>query len=335
MFVTVAICTWNRAELLKRCLHRFADLRVPPGVDWELLVINNNCTDHTDQVIAECRAAVPLVRVWEPQPGKSFALNTAIGKARGELILWTDDDVLVDPAWLERYVDAARQYPEIDFFGGAIKPVFESPPPRWIETAWRWISGAYAEIDLGDEVVPLDRKVHAFGANFAIRTDVQRRYAYDTRLGRVGANEIRCEESDLQWRMLENGLQGMWVPQANVEHMIPADRLTHDYVRGWQIGIGESIGIMKNEGFRSRPDWAWRVVLLHTRLNAARIRYLVSRHVLSSGNWGKYYARVGFLQGRLRRLHRIPAEWAARTRPVAAAPRVSAPASAAKQVATR
>ena len=305
MFVTVAICTWNRAALLNQCLQQMTQLKIPDGVQWELVVVNNNCTDTTDSVLGRWASKLPLVRVLERRQGKSHALNAAIERARGDLILWTDDDVLVDPLWLTQHVAAAREMPEASFFGGPIRPRFENRPPAWIDEAWEYISGTFAELELGDQNLRFDDRTHAFGANFAIRGDVQRSYRYDTRLGRVGESDIRCEETELQCRMMNDGHQGYWVPCASVDHIIPDERLTHDYVRAWQVGIGESIGILKNEGAESRSSWAWRKLLLHSRLQTAALHYVIARHLMPSDRWGKYYARIGFLQGRIRRLNRI------------------------------
>ena len=305
MNITIAICTWNRSSLLTRCLERLTQLSIPRGVRWEVIVVNNCCTDDTDTVLSEFSDRLPLVRIMERRQGKSHALNAAIRRAQGDLILWTDDDVLVERDWLGSYFDASRKMPEAAFFGGPIRPKFENNPPDWIHEAWQHISGAYAELELGDQSLKFDERTHAFGANFAIRTTIQRQYEYDTRLGRVGDNDIRCEETELQCRMMKDGHNGFWVPNAKVEHIIPDDRLTHDYVRAWQVGIGESIGILKNEGSESRGQWAWRMFLLNSRLQTASANYLIRRHLMRSSQWGKYYSRIGFLKGRIRRLNQV------------------------------
>src|SRR4051794_35896246 len=103
MNVTVAICTWNRAGLLDQTLSEMGRLRIPSGLEWELIVVNNNCTDPTDEVIARHTGRLPIRRVSEPRPGQSNARNAAVRVARGDYIVWTDDDVLVDPLWLAAY----------------------------------------------------------------------------------------------------------------------------------------------------------------------------------------------------------------------------------------
>src|SRR4051794_24769648 len=144
MRVTVAICTWNRARSLDRTLKAFAGLRIPAGVTWELLVVNNNSTDDTDQVIAAHAAALPVRGLTEKRPGKSYAANAAIAAATGELILWTDDDVLVDPEFLAAYVTAANERPDAAFFGGTVEPLFEGSTPPWIERHVEFLSEVYA-----------------------------------------------------------------------------------------------------------------------------------------------------------------------------------------------
>src|SRR5438105_3257885 len=106
MQVTVAICTWNRARLLDQTLTRMRELAVPTGLSWELLVVNNNCTDDTDAIIAKHADALPIRRLLETKQGLSNARNCALENMRGELLIWTDDDVLVDEGWLRAYVDA-------------------------------------------------------------------------------------------------------------------------------------------------------------------------------------------------------------------------------------
>src|SRR5437899_2703201 len=103
MRVTVVICTWNRARLLDRTLTAMRRLRIPEATQWELLVVNNNCTDDTDEVIEKHLTHLPIRRLVEPEQGHSNARNRALTVATGDLILWTDDDVEVDPEWLLAY----------------------------------------------------------------------------------------------------------------------------------------------------------------------------------------------------------------------------------------
>jgi glucosyl-dolichyl phosphate glucuronosyltransferase len=129
--VTVAICTWNRDHLLRQTLEEMTRLAVPAGLVWELLVVNNNCTDDTDGVIAAFAKRLPIRRLFESQPGLSHARNRAIAEAAGDYVVWTDDDVLVSPEWLAAYARAFARRPDAAVFGGPVAPWFPTtPPPR-------------------------------------------------------------------------------------------------------------------------------------------------------------------------------------------------------------
>jgi glycosyltransferase involved in cell wall biosynthesis len=223
VLITVAICTFNRAESLRRTLDSLVAMRVPGDVPWEMVVVNNNSTDHTDDVISEYVGRLPVRREFEPRTGKSNALNRAIDVARGDYILWTDDDVLVDPGWLTAYVEAFRRWPEAAVFGGRITPRYDPPPAKWLIQSETVLVGPYAIRDFGDQAQPLcakDEDRFPFGANWAMRAIEQRAFRYDPNLGPV-PNRIRNqEESDLIYRVLKSGATGYWIPEARVEHCI-------------------------------------------------------------------------------------------------------------------
>ena len=124
-------------------------LTLPPGLDWELVVVNNNSPDDTDRVIAAHTGQLPIVRVFEGKQGHCHARNAAVAAARGDFLVWTDDDVLVPPDWLTHYLDAAARHPEAAVFGGPVRPWFAVTPPAGSPTTWRgwapagrwWITG--------------------------------------------------------------------------------------------------------------------------------------------------------------------------------------------------
>src|SRR5947207_1258016 len=122
MLITVAICTFNRAESLRRTLDSLVGMRLPEKLDWEVVVVNNNCTDSTDEVISVFAERLPIRRTFEPQQGHTMARNRAVKEARGEYIVWTDDDVIVAREWLAAYAEAFHQWPEAAVFGGPIIP---------------------------------------------------------------------------------------------------------------------------------------------------------------------------------------------------------------------
>lgn len=144
MDCTVAICTRNRAASLARTLAGLRRLIVPTGLKWELLIIDNGSFDTTREVLDGARLQLPIRRVLEPSLGLSHARNRALENARGELILWTDDDVIVGPRWLVEHVEGARNFPSAAFFGGPIAPRFVAAPPRWLRRNLKEFGGVFA-----------------------------------------------------------------------------------------------------------------------------------------------------------------------------------------------
>jgi glycosyltransferase involved in cell wall biosynthesis len=277
MFVSVAICTWNRAGLLDQSLTSMHNLQIPPQTDWELIIVNNNCTDTTDDVISKHEAILPIRRLFEPQQGKTYALNLASQAAKGEYIIWTDDDVLIDPDWIAFYVEAFKQWPESSIFGGPVKPFLVGNPPRWLMDALviSRVGDVYAAIDFGQEPIRLNRGQEPYGVNWAVRTKEQRKYLYDTTLGPDKGSKIGYEETDVIQRMFADGLEGRWVPNAWVTHYIPENRQTIKYIRKYHTGLGERKAL-QIYGNNKCPSFEEKTILIKIMIKS-RLKYWIYR----------------------------------------------------------
>jgi len=307
MRVTVAICTWNRSALLRQALHHLALAAPPPGVEHEVVVVNNNCTDDTDEVIAAFGGRLPVRRLFEPRPGQSNARNAAVREARGDYILWTDDDVLVDAGWIAGYAAAFERWPDAVLFGGPITPWFAEPPPKWLERAWPEVSSAFATRDLGPEPLRFDgRRLIPYGANFAVRLAEQRLFPYDPELGLRPGGSLRGEERSVVQQLLARGHDGWWVPEARVRHFIPAQRMTTRYVRDYFMGEGEYQARTKPPGgpdaegpmLFGKPRRAWR------RAVAAEVRYRWTRLFFPPEVWVPYLLSASRAWGSMRPVRR-------------------------------
>ena len=246
MLITVAICTFNRAESLRLTLNSLLTMRVPCDISWEILIVNNNSTDHTDEVISEYIGRLPVRREFEPDSGKSNALNRATDVSKGDYIVWIDDDVLVDAGLLAAYTAAFRRWPEAAVFGGRIKPKYETPVEQWVIESEAVLGGPYAIRDFGEHVLPLsadDEDHFPYGANWAIRAVEQRAFRYDPELGPL-PNRIRNqEETELTHQLLKSGATGYWIPDAIVEHCIGRDRQTVRYIADYYESWGETLAL--------------------------------------------------------------------------------------------
>ena len=262
MLVTVAICTWNRAKLLDQTLAEMQKLVIPDGVEWELLVVNNNSTDETDEVISRYANTLPIVRLFEPKAGKSYAANLALEHVSGELLVWTDDDVLVSPEWLSAYASAARRWPAASFFAGAIEPWFENEPPCWVKRNIRRLRCVYVIADLGDVERGIAPEDGVYGANLAFRANVAKQYPLNPSLGRIRDELIGADDTDVVRRVTSAGMHGVVVPSARVRHFVPASRLNRRYVWNWFRGAGRNLvlcgGISASKTVFGVPRWAAR-----------------------------------------------------------------------------
>jgi glycosyltransferase involved in cell wall biosynthesis len=305
VLVTVAICTRNRSRALERTLRSLAAVVLSPSLSWEVLVIDNGSSDDTANVVRSLAQLLPLRPVVESRIGLSHARNAAIGEARGDYILWIDDDVLVDVDWLRAYHDAFREWPDLAFFGGPIVPTFEGTPPRWLRSALPNVGNAYAARDLGPAPVVLTRDTLPFGANFAVRTDEQRRYPFDPELGRRGTALLAGEEWAVLEAMIAGGASGRWVPGARVQHVIPVERQSVRYLRRYYVENGMSLALTRSASgeptLLGRPRWAWREAVLQ------ELAYRARRAYANADVWSVHLRRASVAWGLLRspmRAHR-------------------------------
>jgi len=283
MRIQVVICTWNRAALLAQTLEQLRRLQCPTGVEWQLLVVNNNSSDSTSDVLESFGGQLPLRWVFEPEPGLSNARNRAILETTADYLIWTDDDVLVAPDWLDAYVAAFREHPDAAFFGGPVDPWFDGTPPRWLSRNLDQISIAFALRQFGDSIFRFDESRMPFGANCAFKHDVLRHFQYNPRLGRGPGNNVSGEDTQIMREMMAAGFTGWWVPRAKVRHFIPRERQSVRYLRRIFRGDGElsalsldGTGVPRVFG---RPRWLLREALL------AEGRYRWSRATAAPDVW--------------------------------------------------
>lgn len=223
--VTVAIPTYNRADFLRQTLAGLVEQQFPRD-HFEILVIDNNSTDHTHAVVGEFAAARPAPRyIREEKQGLDHARNRAITEARGEIVVFGDDDILMKPDWLAQIAvpmlaDPARL---IGAVGGEVIPVFPDGLPEWVR---EWHSPLAFRPDLG----PLDAKHSPMGANLAFPAWVFKKLGpFHTALDRAADNYFSGGDSEMIRRVRAAGLEVWFAPAAAVQHQMPASRTTFRY----------------------------------------------------------------------------------------------------------
>jgi glycosyltransferase involved in cell wall biosynthesis len=239
MIVSVILCSYNRCGSLATALESIAASKLPDSMDWEVLVIDNNSSDKTREVAQGFCQRFPnrFHYFFEPRQGKSFALNTGIQAARGEVLAFTDDDVIVEPTWLFEISEPLRGE-EWAGAGGRIRPARKFTPPKWLNLEGEFeMGGQLVLFDRGDASIELS--VPPFGANMAFRSAIFKEYGgFRTDLGPEGTAQIRGEDTEFCERLTKAGCRMYYVPSAIVYHEIPEYRLKKSFFLPWWIGKG-------------------------------------------------------------------------------------------------
>jgi len=277
--ITVILCTYNRCGSLAKTLNSLAALTLPESVEWEVLVVDNNSSDETREVVEKnfcSRYSGHFRYVFERQPGKSHALNTGIREARGDILAFTDDDVTVEPTWLQN-LTVALHNSEWAGAGGRVVAEWACSPPRWLS-----LEGPYA---LGDTLALFDRGHEAreisenpFGANMAFRKVMFEKYGgFRTDLGPRAESQDpqKSEDAEFGRRLLLAGERLRYEPSAVVHHWVPENRLQKKYFLEWWFDKGRSD--IRKSGIRPDSNCYWGIPLnLFRQMIVSTLRWMVA-----------------------------------------------------------
>ena len=232
MLVTVAICTFNpRPELLRRALDAIA-----PQLDdaAELVLVDNNSTPPVGDVLD--LSVYPLRVVDQPVPGLTAAREAAIEAARGELIVFVDDDNILGDGYVATARAAFEADAELSMLGGAILPEYQDEPPAWLAEFEGWL--AIRRLEPGFEAAttaPPYTELFPIGAGLAVRRDVAVAYLADCATsgeiqGRRGQALSSGEDVDMALFALSTGKKLMVTSDLRLTHVIPPGRVTPEYL---------------------------------------------------------------------------------------------------------
>ncbi len=240
MHLTIVICTYNRAILLRKTLESLNQTNRPSGFEVEILVIANACTDNTKEILDSYKADasdkgwLPLRWEEESNPGKSFALNYAISKITTPVIVFVDDDHRVSENWLVVVCRALQEYPEIPCFCGRILPDWNGKEPAWVHDNGQFRIRPYPvpNFDLGNEPLELNLGMYIpGGGNLFLRRSVFDRIGlFSEQLGPMKHNLNGGEDVDFVVRAIKRGERFLYVPDAVQYHYVDYDRLTLQYL---------------------------------------------------------------------------------------------------------
>jgi glycosyltransferase involved in cell wall biosynthesis len=261
---SVVICTRNpRLDYLSRALMALKEQGLPM-IEWELLLIDNASQNPLQNLVdLSWHPTVRIVR--EPEPGLTPARLRAIAEVQSELIIFIDDDNVLDRSYLSESMRIAQQFPCLGAWGGQLLPEFEIPPAPGLEDL---LGGLALREFQQARWSNYDSSTLPYGAGLCVRASVADRYAEIAVSDLIRRSLDRREGSlmgggdlDLAMNSYQLGMGTGLFPQLKLLHLIPKHRVESDYL--YRICVGGTYAYhlvnflhfgQKSQARTSRPD---------------------------------------------------------------------------------
>ena len=247
IYLTILLCTYNRAKLLNPLLEQLVKQIVDlKRNDIEILLIDNNSTDETKNVVFEFIKRSQFLKYdFEPKQGLAKARNSGIKLASGKIIIFIDDDIVLGEGWLNEILNSLQKYP-YKAFGGKVIPLWEKDKPSYInlEGFFSLSQKIFPSHDNGTEerLYPLSKEeTNPIGANMWIYKELFEKYGdFREDLGRVGYGGIPCEDTEFCSRLLKKKEPIFYYPKSFVYHPVSIYRMSKEFIKSWHYRNGIS-----------------------------------------------------------------------------------------------
>jgi GT2 family glycosyltransferase len=245
--IAVIIPTYNHPAQLIRAVTSLQEQVIS---DIQVIVVDNSDNDILRSKIETFNrsAKFKVAYLQEPRLGLHYARHAGARYATAGLLVFSDDDATFDPGWLNAYVKAFGEHPEMVAAGGPVRPIWETPPPGWLI---EFIGNAktFPILSLMEpyQKFRLDAKGFFYGVNMAIRRDTLFKMGgFNPEL--IGSKTVGDGEYGLNCRLREKDYMIGYVPNAIAYHHIPHHRMTVDYLRKWAWHQGGALMYQKFHG---------------------------------------------------------------------------------------
>jgi len=260
--VSLIICTYNGANLLRDTISHINKIITDPGIPWEMIIIDNASTDNSAEVAREnWKLDIPLRIISETRKGLIYARYRGIEEARYEFISFIDDDNWVDPSWIQNIYRVFTEYPEVGICGGRNYGVYEGAPPPWISN----VESAFAIGEQGKETGDITKtRGHVWGAGMSFRKsafeDITKAGFQSILTGRKGKDLSAGEDTELSFAFRLCGWKIWYDESLTLKHYIPVSRQSWPYLIKIYQGFGKSHAIfdlyrlvLHNKTYRPLP----------------------------------------------------------------------------------
>ena len=303
ILITIAVPTHNRSTLLQATLASIDALHLPAGIEAECIVIDNRSTDDTSVVVTgfASGAALPTRYVFEGGAGSSYARNRAVKEARGDFILFIDDDAVAEPEWAAAMLHE-MQARRLDVACGMVLPRWISRPPSWLGPSL-YVRLAVHDADRMAVATLSERETihNYFSANVCFRRQTFATFGnFREDLGVVGSNPMSGEDTELFARIASRGGRVGFAPSACVHHLILPERMQRSYLRRKSYAFGYGSAVAGDRSHNHMDKLArnlFRMMLALARGDSERAVY----HELECANFFGYWrGRLNMIRARRR-----------------------------------
>jgi GT2 family glycosyltransferase len=233
--MVIIIPTCQRGELLERTLQCLVDADLPESLR-RVLVVENGKKDEAETKVAHFSGKLPVEYLYTPVGSKCAALNLALVECSGELVVFFDDDVRIDPGCVRAYALAAEGKNGGEFYAGKCNVDYDVAPPEWLKDYLPFSAKGWS---YGDKICDLPEPL-ALGFNWAaFADDIKKAGSFNPDIG-PGRLISVGDETDLQREMLRLGMKGVYLPAALVWHHVPADRCSTE----WTLERNRRMGLL-------------------------------------------------------------------------------------------
>jgi glucosyl-dolichyl phosphate glucuronosyltransferase len=296
-FVSVIIPTYNRSHLLTRTVETFVRQDYPAD-KWELILVDNGSTDDTRDVIRALQRDHRGIRALsEARKGAHFARNTGALEATGEVLYFTDDDMLAEPNMLSKILGGFETDSSVAAVTGKVLPKWETEPPLWILEHCR--NALLSLLDLGEATIVSDEDPGVFSCHQAVHTEIFMSaggFNPDTNADVFTGDN----ETGLNIKIRNLGYRFAYVGDAVTHHIIPASRMTQKYLNGRMADQGFCDSYTQYRELRPGKGRLARRMLAHSVLGGLTVLKAAAHRAAGDSSWRVDLARLFYFRNRIR-----------------------------------
>jgi glycosyltransferase involved in cell wall biosynthesis len=297
-FVSVIIPTHNRSALLRKTVETFLAQDYPRD-GWEMILVDNASSDDTWSVIKGIEAAEEgrVRALAEPRKGAHFARNSGAVAAKGEILYFTDDDMLAEPDLLSAIVSGFAADERVASVTGKVLPRWETEPPVWVLELCK--NQLLSLIDLGEATLITDEDPGVFSCHQAVKRDVFMRaggFNPDTNAESFTGDN----ETGLNIKIRRLGYRFAYVGTSVTHHMIPASRMTQKYLNGRLADQGFCDSYSDFRALHPGKARLGRRIVAHTLFTGVTVLKSIAHRVSGDARWRLDLARVFYHRNRAR-----------------------------------